>query len=165
MSIGRRLDRRTDEGAAERACHGHRPRHLPLEDAMQSGLHRESRWLARIGYGVFVLSACFLLFDSVGKLLVLEPCVHGSEHLGYQRHHVFWLGVLEAAFTVLYIVPRTSLLGTILLTAFLGGATASHLRIDEPFVSPVAAGVIVWATTLFRAHEAVNMARSFVAWD
>ena len=54
------------------------------------------------------------------------------------------LGILEVACTVIYLIPRTAVLGAILLTGYLGGATATHVRIGEPWFMPVLLGVVVW---------------------
>jgi len=54
------------------------------------------------------------------------------------------LGIVEIACTIIYLIPQTSVLGAILLTGYLGGATATHARVGEPFIFPVLLGVLVW---------------------
>lgn len=60
------------------------------------------------------------------------------------------LGILEIVCTVTYAVPRTAMLGAILLTGYLGGATATHVRIGDSFISPVILGVLVWGGLFLR---------------
>jgi hypothetical protein len=76
--------------------------------------------------------------------------VEGTLRVGYPASCAGPLGLVLVACTVLYVVRRTSVLGAILLTAYLGGATATHVRMGEPFVFPVVVGVLVWACLLAR---------------
>ena len=85
-----------------------------------------------------------LLFSASMKLLQLPAAMTGFAHLGYPEHVAFPLGIVELTCTVLYLVPRTSVLGAILLTGYLGGATATHLRIGEPFHMAVLLGMLLW---------------------
>jgi hypothetical protein len=91
------------------------------------------------------LVAAFLLVDALGKLLVLAPVLEGTQELGYPVEIIRPLGVVLAAATLLHLIPRTQLLCALLLTAYLGGATATHVRVGTPFWFPVAMGVILWA--------------------
>lgn len=120
---------------------------------------RGTRWARWARWAALAVTISLLLLDSLAKVLVLAPAVEGTLQLGYERHHVFWLGVVEAACTVAFAVPRTCLIGAILLTGFLGGATASHVRLDQAFAFPVLAGVIVWATLLLRRPDARHLLR------
>lgn len=97
-------------------------------------------WVGRTLSGI---AALFLLVDALGKLLVVGPVVEGTVKMGYAETVVFPLGVLLLIGVVLYLVPRTSLLGAIYLTAFLGGAVASHVRIGSPLATHVLFGVYV----------------------
>ena len=63
---------------------------------------------------------------------------------GYPAHHLQRLVLVEMACVVLYVIPQTAVLGAILLTGYLGGATATHVRIAEPFFMPIIVGVVVW---------------------
>ncbi len=117
---------------------------------------RGARWA---GWAGLAVTTSLLLLDSLGKVLVLAPALEGTVRLGYERHHVFWLGVAEAACTVAFALPRTAPIGAILLTGYLGGATAAHVRLDQPFAFPVLAGVIVWATLLLRRPDARHLLR------
>jgi hypothetical protein len=99
-------------------------------------------WTGRILSGIVV---AFLLLDALGKLLQLAPVVQGTLELGYAEAVVIPLGVLLLVGVVLYAIPRTSLLGAIYLTAFLGGAIATHLRVGSPLATHVLFGVYVAA--------------------
>jgi hypothetical protein len=68
-----------------------------------------------------------------------------TDHLGYREDALSAIGVLELACTAVYALPRTAALGAILLTAYLGGAVATHVRVQDPFVVPMVLGVLVWA--------------------
>jgi hypothetical protein len=64
--------------------------------------------------------------------------------LGYPEGKSFGIAVAELGSTVLYVVPQTSVLGAILLTGYLGGATATHVRVEDAFVGPVIIGMLIW---------------------
>jgi len=90
----------------------------------------------------------FMIFDSVSKLGNQADAVKGTLDLGYAEHHLLPLGLLGLLFTILYAVPRASVLGALLLTAYYGGAIATHLRLDNPLFShllfPVYLAVLMW---------------------
>ena len=86
-------------------------------------------WTARILSG---LLAMFLLADTVGKFANPAPIVEGTVELGYPESVILPLGIALLACPVLYVIPRTSVLDTILLTGYLGGAVANHLRVASP---------------------------------
>jgi hypothetical protein len=98
-------------------------------------------WAGRI---VSAIPALMLLFSGVMKLAKPDVVVKEFGRLGYGEGHILGIGILEIACTVVYIIPRTSVLGAVLLTAYLGGATATHVRIGDPFYGPVVAAVLVW---------------------
>jgi hypothetical protein len=101
------------------------------------------RWRRRLGLGLSALAALFFLLDATGKLLQVEPVLRGTAELGWPVSSVVPLGVLLALGTVLYVVPRTAVLGAIYLTGFLGGAIATHYRIGSPLFTHVLFGVYV----------------------
>ena len=100
------------------------------------------------GIIVSALPALFLLMDAVGKLVKPPVVVEGTLELGYQDGVIVPLGILLLASTILYIIPKTSVLGAILLTGYLGGAVATHVRIVNPLFThqlfPVYLGVLIW---------------------
>lgn len=95
-------------------------------------------WTGRVMSGLVVL---FLLFDSVIKLMAIPVVGETLAALGYAPELARGLGVLTLAATVLYAIPRTSVLGAILLTGLFGGAMASHLRVDNPVFSHLLFGL------------------------
>ena len=97
--------------------------------------HRSARTAANVGRVCTGLAALFLAFDTVLKVLRLRPAVEGTIALGYPADSVHWIGIIELVCLVLYLVPRTSVLGGLLLTGYLGGAIASHVRISNPLVT------------------------------
>jgi hypothetical protein len=104
-------------------------------------------WAARVVGSLLVL---FLLVDGGGKVLRLAPYVEGTARVGYPASCLVPLGLLLLACTILYVVPRTAVLGAVLLTGYLGGATATHVRMGEPFLFPVVFGVLLWACLYVR---------------
>jgi hypothetical protein len=105
---------------------------------------KSSLWAGRVIGALVVL---FLLFDGLMKVLMVAPVVEASAQLGIPEGVVPGTGVLLLACTVAYAVPATSVLGAILLTGYLGGAVATHVRVGGP-AFPVAFaagfGVLVW---------------------
>jgi hypothetical protein len=110
-----------------------------------------SRWAGRILSGVPVL---FLAFDASIKLVLAQPVVEASQRLGLPVDVNRGLGALLLAVVALYVVPRTAALGAVLLTGYLGGAVAMHLRLGDPLAShtlfPVYVGAMVWAGLFLR---------------
>jgi len=102
---------------------------------------RARLWIGRVLTG---LCAAFLLVDAVGKLLMLAPYVEGTRQVGYAIGVIRPLGVVLALSTLLHLLPRTQFVGALLLTGYLGGATATHVRIGQPFWFPVVMGAILW---------------------
>jgi hypothetical protein len=111
---------------------------------MQSQTHvpARNRWAGRlIGW----IPAFFLLFDSVIKIMLIEPVLQSFNELGYSTTLARPIGVVELICTILYLVPKTSVTGAVLLTGFLGGATAVKLRMEDPwFLFSVGIGVLLW---------------------
>jgi len=105
-------------------------------------------WTGRI---ITVLVGLFLLFDSGVKLIKAPSAVQGTIQLGYPESAVVPIGVTLLVSLVLYLVPRTSILGAILLAGYLGGATATMVSVSSPWVPmPVVVGMLVWAGLYFR---------------
>ena len=104
-------------------------------------------WAGRI---ISVLPVLLLLLSGTMKLLKAALAVEGFEHFGYPPNVILVLGIVEVACTVLYAIPQTAVLGAILLTGFLGGTTATHVRVGEPFIAPIIVGVLVWLGLFLR---------------
>ncbi|MBV9945493.1 MAG: DoxX family protein [Myxococcales bacterium] len=116
---------------------------LPQATGVTAGRTSSAKiWAVRVIRALLVL---FLLVDGGGKVLRLAPYVEGTAKVGYPAGSLVPLGLVLVASTLLYAVPRTAVLGAILLTGYLGGATATHVRMGQPFFFPVVFGVIAWA--------------------
>ena len=106
------------------------------------------------GYVLTGLVAAFLTFDTVMKLLQLAPAVQGTTELGYPAGTVVVIGAIELVCLVLYLIPRTSVLGALVLTGYLGGAIATHLRVGSPLPThtlfPIYVALLVWGGLYLR---------------
>ena len=105
---------------------------------------RVSKKLFWAGWIVSVLPAPMLLFSAAMKFALPKEAVEGFTHLGWPAKLAVPLGIVEVTCTLLYLFPRTAVLGAVLLTGYMGGAIATHVRIEEPFVVQAAIGVVVW---------------------
>jgi hypothetical protein len=105
-------------------------------------------WTGRVLTGLIV---AFLLVDAVGKLIPLAPYVEGTKQAGYPLELLRPLGLVLLVPTLLHLVPRTQFLGALLLTAYFGGAVATHVRSGTPFWFPVVFCVILWAGYTMRS--------------
>ena len=112
------------------------------------------RWAGRMLSSAAVL---FLLFDSTGKLLQVQPVMDGAIRLGYPPDIVFGLGVTLLACVAVYLIPRTSVLGALLLTGYLGGAVATHVRVASPLFThilfPTYVAALLWSGLLLRDRQ------------
>jgi hypothetical protein len=107
-------------------------------------------WAGRI---ISALPALFLLIDGTMKLVKPPVVVEATIKLGYSDSVIIGLGVLLLACTIIYLIPRTAVLGAILLTGYLGGAIATHVRIGDPLftiIFPVILGAMIWGGLYLR---------------
>jgi len=107
-------------------------------------------WAGRIISAIAVL---FLVFSGVIKVLQLAPAIESTVQLGYPEQLVFGIGLLELACVAVYALPRTSRLGAILLTGYLGGAVATHVRAESglfPIIFPLVIAALLWGGLLLR---------------
>ena len=118
-------------------------------------------WTGRVISG---LAVAFLVFDSVGKLLEVQPVIEGTKQLGYPPEVVFDLGVTLLACVLAYLVPRTSVLGAVLLTGYLGGAVATQVRVGNPLFThvlfPTYVAALLWGGLMLRDVRL----RAFLPW-
>jgi uncharacterized membrane protein YphA (DoxX/SURF4 family) len=110
-----------------------------------------SKAMIRIGWLLSALPSLVLFFSGSMKLVKAEDVVKGFEHLGYPEHLALALGIVEIGCTLVYLIPRTAVLGAILLTGYLGGAIATHVRLLEmQFLAPLVLGVLIWGGLFLR---------------
>jgi len=111
-------------------------------------------WTGRI---MSALPALFLLMDGVMKLAKPEFVVKATVQLGYPERVIFGLGVVVLVCVILYLIPRTAVLGAILLTGYLGGAVATHVRVGDPLFShalfPVYVAILLWGGLYLREER------------
>jgi hypothetical protein len=112
-----------------------------------------SKALFWTGWVLSALPALFLLFDAVMKLVKPAFVVEGTMKYGYPESSIIPLGIVLLASTFVYLIPRTAVLGAILLTGYLGGAVATHVRAEEgwfPILFPVVFGALLWVGLVLR---------------
>ncbi len=106
---------------------------------------KKGLWAGRILSGLVVL---FLIPDAIIKFIKPAPVIDAFARLGWPMSTSVTLGILLLLCTALYAIPRTSVLGAVLLTAYLGGAVATHLRVGDPLFShvlfPTYLGIMLW---------------------
>jgi hypothetical protein len=107
----------------------------------------------------------FLAFDTIVKLLGLSQAVDATVQLGYAASAVTTIGLIQAFCLVLYLIPRTSVLGAILLTGYLGGAVATHVRAGSELFGfvlfPVYVGVLMWGALFLRDTRVRALVRTY----
>ena len=110
-----------------------------------------ARWTGRV---VTALAVLFLVFDATIKLVGAREAVEGTVQLGWQPHHLPIIAAIEVACLVLYLIPRTAPIGAILWTGYLGGAIATHLRLDNPLFThvlfPTYVAALLWGALYLR---------------
>jgi hypothetical protein len=113
------------------------------------------------GWAMSGLMILFMLFDSLAKLALESHVIAATTQIGYPVHAIRALGAIGLVCTLLYAFPPTSILGAILLTAYLGGAVASKVRIDDPLFGSVLFGVyfgvLVWGGLYLRDERLRTM--------
>ena len=119
-----------------------------------AAVSNKTLWAGRI---ISTLPVVFLLVDGVMKVMKAPVAVEGSIQLGYPEKVVVAIGVVLLICTLLYVIPQTSILGAILLTGYLGGAIATHMRVGNPLFThvlfPVYVGVMVWGGLFLRDNR------------
>jgi DoxX-like family len=118
---------------------------LPVDGIASRNSSRTSVYAGRVLSGLAVV---FLLFDAAVKLLKVPVAVEGTTRLGYPESAVFTIGLIQVVCLVVYLIPRTSVLGALLWTGYLGGAVATHVRVESPLFSqvlfPIYVAVLLW---------------------
>jgi len=126
-----------------------------LREHIQSGAQSASASKKALWAGIIIsaLPALMLLFAGSTKLAKPASVVKEFARLGYPESVILGIGILELACTVVYLIPRASVLGAILLTGYLGGAVATHVRIGDPFyniLAPILFGALIWGGLFLR---------------
>lgn len=115
-----------------------------MQSDLQNSVSKSSLWAGRI---VSVLAALFLLLDGVMKLFKPAFVIEATVRLGYSESVIVPIGAVLVLCTIFYLIPATSILGAILLTGYLGGAVATHVRVGEgwfPIIFPIVFGILIW---------------------
>jgi hypothetical protein len=119
-------------------------------DTRTNSVSRKSLWAGRV---ISALPILFLLMDGVMKLVKPAIVVETTAKLGYSESVILPLGCVLLACTILYAIPRTSVLGAVLLTGYLGGAVATHVRVGGTLFEvsfPIIMGVLIWVGPFLR---------------
>jgi sorbitol-specific phosphotransferase system component IIC len=122
-------------------------------DIQTSPPSKKMIWTGRI---ISTLVVLLLLMDGIMKLMKPQFVVDGTVKLGYQENVIIPLGIVLTACTILYAIPRTSALGAILLTGYLGGAVATHVHAGQgafPISFPILIGILVWLGLILRDSQ------------
>ena len=116
-----------------------------------STVSRRRLWVGRILSGLVV---AFLVVDAAMKVMKLPVVLEASKQLGFSEGSIFGIGVVLLACTITYLVPRFSLVGALLITGYLGGAIATHVRMGNPLFShtlfPIYVAALVWGGLYLR---------------
>jgi hypothetical protein len=115
--------------------------------ATTNPVSKKMLWAGRI---LSALPVLLMVFTGAFGLLKPAVAAQGFAHYGYPEGAMVRITIVEIACAIVYAIPRTSVLGAILLTGYLGGATATHVRVGEPFFLPIVVGVVVWAGIFLR---------------
>lgn len=110
----------------------------------------QPRWMTLTGWILSILVAGLLTMSGVSKIMQPAGAAEGFAHLGWPLKLAIALAVVELGSMLLYLIPQTAGLGAILLTGYLGGATATHVRINDDALMPIVIGVVVWIALLLR---------------
>lgn len=120
---------------------------MPPDMQTQSG-SKAALWAGRI---ISALPVLLMVFGGIFGMLKPAMAVQGFVQFGYPEKFFLPIGIVELACVIVYAIPRTSVLGAILLTGYFGGATATHVRLGDPlFIVPVIMGVMIWGGLFLR---------------
>jgi hypothetical protein len=104
-----------------------------------------SRAMFWIGWVLSGLSSLMLLFSGAAKFMPVTPeTEQGLQHVGWRADQMGTLGILEIASVILYLIPQTAVIGAILVTGYMGGAIATHLRVGDPVIVQTIIPIVFW---------------------
>ena len=112
--------------------------------------------LTWVGWILSILPSLMLVMSGVMKFVKPPGFTEGLAKIGFPESVVNGLGFVELASVLLYLIPQTSVLGAILLTGYLGGATAAHVRIHDNFLAPVIIGMCCGLVSISGTHVSVH---------
>jgi DoxX-like family len=115
--------------------------------AMSQPISKSRLWTGRVISAVIIL---FLLFDATAKILRLAPVLQAFTQLGWSTSLAVPIGITLLLSALLYAFPYTSALGALLLTGYLGGAVATHVRAGQVFIFPILFGILLWVGLVLR---------------
>jgi hypothetical protein len=105
---------------------------------------KELTMRAKVGWVLSVLPSILLIFSGVNKVMSSEEALQGIQQFGINPDHLKTLGLVEILITLIYLVPRTSFIGAILITGWMGGAIFTHLRVGDSFLMQMIIPILVW---------------------
>jgi uncharacterized membrane protein YphA (DoxX/SURF4 family) len=114
------------------------------------GEQNVSKGMFWTGWVISILPCLLLIMSAAMKFIQPPGFDEGLKHMGWDARLMTYLGVVELTGTLLYLIPRTSVLGAILLTAYMGGAIATHVRVGDWFFVQILLGVMVWGGLYLR---------------
>jgi uncharacterized membrane protein YphA (DoxX/SURF4 family) len=120
---------------------------------MKSKTWRIAGWVLSV-----LLSAFLLVASAPGKFVEWEGKAEMFQHFGYSTELMTKIGVVEVVLSVLFLIPRTAFIAALLLTAYLGGATATHVRVGDAFFMPIVIGVVMWIAYGLRRPDVFALA-------
>lgn len=127
--------------------------------ATPAQLSPASRTMPKVGAGLSGLVVLFMAFDAITKVIRVAPVMEACQKMGISPDMACGIGILLLACTVIYVIPRTAILGAILLTGYLGGAAATHV-VQRSGVFPIAFaigfGVLVWGGLVLREPRLIQ---------
>jgi hypothetical protein len=121
------------------------------------GTHPGMLWTGRVISGLVV---AMMTMSGVMKFTGSKELVEGFAHLGWPDKLAIAIGITELASTLVYAIPQTSVIGAILLTGYMGGAIATHVRIGEPVMVQAGIGVAIWLGLFLRDARV----RALIPW-
>lgn len=119
-------------------------------NTLTNPISKKTLW---ISYVIGFLPALFLIADGVAKLFKPAPVIEATVKLGYPESTIIGMGIVLLISTILYLIPPTSVLGAILLTGYLGGAAATHVRVEDSLftvIFPIIFGILLWGALYLR---------------
>ena len=133
---------------------------IATENLSHQSADRPSK-IRKAGIAISVLVAAFLAFDAVGKLAAVPQVKEGTQALGFPAGQALIMGIVLAVCVVVYVIPRTAVLGALGITAYLGGAVTANMRVESPLLShtlfAVYLGVLMWVGLAMRRPELLRV--------